>query len=222
MRRIYVVLFAFALAVTVGSMTALAQTSVSLSANSTNTVTITPLASPCSDCSLSVTFSVPFSSGNSAAGHGALYGQDGYYSLSGTVTLTWNGTYYSAASTPINFSIYTNSNGTGPDLLSGTLTLVDLQHVGGKGDTNIFSVGDMKITGGSWASSFPGNNGIATFYIALGTVNLGTLGSTLNTKLTTDNSLDPVPEPASIMLFGSGLLALGAMLRRRSLATGAL
>ena len=111
------------------------------------------------------------------------------------------------------------STATGPDLLMGNLSLVDLVQAFSSGMTNTSALTDMTITGGSLNGNYPGNTGISQLTINLtGLGFLPGLGSAMATSLR-GATLDAVvvPEPISMLLFGSGLILFGIILRRRHL-----
>lgn len=219
MRRLMVVLAVLTLAVALGSMTASAQTGISLSTSSTSGITFMPAGS--GDLSMLVAV------GGSAAGLGALLGTTGFYSLTAAipVALTLGPSSplvfaaYTASST-LNFDITSGMGGTGTDLLKGTLALVSFAQVFSTGMTNTSGLVDITITGGTLQSFFLGNTGISQLTINL--AGLGFLPSLSGPKGTTLkggvlNAL-VVPEPKSMLLWGSGLVLFGIMLRRRLLA----
>jgi hypothetical protein len=215
MRRSWVVLSVLALALLFGSMPASAQTGISLSPSSTSAITFTSTGG--GDLSLAAGVF------GTAAGQGALLGNNGFYTLSGgpvALTLVNSfGTVFAdyTASGLLNFDITTKSGGMGSPLLTGTLSLVDLIQGGSTGLTNTSAVADVTITGGSLSSDYPKASGIAQLTINLaGLPFLPTLSGAMSTKLGT-SSIDPLPtpEPWSMLLYGSGLILIGFVLRRR-------
>jgi PEP-CTERM motif len=226
MRKLSIVFFVFVLGVTLGAMTASAQTGIALSTSSTSGISFTSTGSG----NLSMGAAVF----GSAAGLGALLGDSGFYSLmSGApIALTLGPSLspifadYTASGT-LNFDITTLPGGAGSTLLKGTLTLVDLVQAFSTGMTNTSAILNLTITGGSLASSYSGNTGIGQL-----TINLAGLGflpslSSGSAKLGSA-TLDalPTPEPRSMLLFGTGLVLFGIVLRRRlssntSVAVGA-
>jgi hypothetical protein len=214
-RKSIIVLFVLTVAVMFASMTATAQTGIALSTSSTSGVSFTGTGSG----NLSMVTGVS----GTAAGLGALLGTTGYYVVTGPVMLTL-GTHFT---TPLDFADYTGS-GTldfsigstpgGTNLLDGTLSLLDLVQVSSTGMTNVGKVTDITITGGSLAGDFPGATGISQLTLNLGGLFLPSLGmgSTAAEKLG-GATLDALttPEPRSMLLFGSGLVLFGMILRRR-------
>jgi hypothetical protein len=164
----------------------------------------------------------------SAAGLGGLLGSTGFYSLSGApIALTLGPSFspvfaeYTASGT-LNFEITSKPGGLGTDLLSGTLTLVDLIQAATTGMTNTSGVADMTITGGSLKGDYPGLTGISQLNINLAGLGfLPSLSGAHSTKLNgaTLNAL-PTPEPWSMLLYGSGLVLIGFVLRRRLAPVG--
>jgi hypothetical protein len=158
-----------------------------------------------------------------AAGLGGLLGTTGYYTVIGSVPLTL-GTNFTS---PFDFADYTGS-GTldfsigstpgGTNLLDGTLSLLDFVQVSSTGMTNVTKATDITITSGSLAGDFPGSAGISQLTLNLGGLFLPSLGmgTTVAEKLA-GGTLDALttPEPRSMLLFGSGLVLFGIILRRR-------
>jgi len=215
MRRPWVVLSVLALGVMFGSMPANAQTGIALSTSSTSGITFMSTGGG----NLSLAAAVF----GSAAGLGGLLGQTGFYTLSGApIKLTLGPSFspvfaeYTASGT-LNFDITSMPGGLGTDLLSGTLKLVDLIQGATTGMTNTSGVADMTITGGSLEGDYPGLTGISQLNINLkGLGFLPTLSGAASTKLN-GATLDalPTPEPWSMLLYGSGLVLIGFVLRRR-------
>jgi hypothetical protein len=214
-RKLSVVLFILVLAVTFGSMNASAQTGIALSTSSTSGITFTP------ECGKNLSLKTDVS--GSAAGLGGLLGTFGFYALSGTpVVLTLGSSLsplfadYSASGT-LNFEITSKPGGMGTDLLMGTLTMVDLVQIASSGVTNTSVGADMTITGGSLIGDYPGKTGVSQLTINLAGLGfLPNLSASMATKLggATLDAL-PTPEPWSMLLYGSGLLVIGFVLRRR-------
>jgi hypothetical protein len=214
-RKLSVVLFVLVLAVTFGSMNASAQTGIALSTSSTSGITFTP------ECGGNLSLKTDVS--GSAAGLGGLLGTFGFYALSGApVVLTLGSSLsplfadYSASGT-LNFEITSKAGGMGTDLLMGTLTMVDLVQIASSGVTNTSVGADMTITGGSLIGDYPGKTGVSQLTINLAGLGfLPNLSAAMATKLggATLDAL-PTPEPWSMLLYGSGLLVIGFVLRRR-------
>ena len=215
MKKTWLVLSVLALAVTFGSMTASAQTGIALSTSSTSGITFMSTGGG----NLSLAAGVF----GSAAGLGGLLGSTGFYSLSGApIALTLGPSLspvfaeYTASGT-LNFEITSMPGGLGTNLLSGTLKLVDLIQAATTGMTNTSSVADMTITSGSLKGDYPGLTGISKLTINLAGLGfLPSLSGAKSTKLS-GATLDalPTPEPWSMLLYGSGLVLIGLVLRRR-------
>lgn len=220
MRRPWVVLSVLALGVIFGSMPANAQTGIALSTSSTSGITFMSTGGG----NLSLAAAVF----GSAAGLGGLLGQNGFYTLSGApIALTLGPSLspvfaeYTASGT-LNFEITSMPGGLGTDLLSGTLKLVDLIQAATTGMTNTSGVADMTITGGSLKGDYPGLTGISQLNINLAGLGfLPSFSGAHSTKLNgaTLNAL-PTPEPWSMLLYGSGLVLIGFVLRRRLAPVG--
>jgi hypothetical protein len=215
MRKLLLVLSVMVLTGTLGSMSANAQTGIALSTSSTSGITFMSTGGG----NLSMAAGVF----GSAAGLGGLLGTTGFYTLSGAPIALTLGPSFSpifadyTASGILNFEITSMPGGLGTDLLKGTLTLVDLVQVSSTGMTNTSGVADMTITGGTLGSSYPGSSGISKLTINLAGLGfLPNLTSAMSTKLGSA-TLDalPTPEPWSMLLYGSGLVLIGFVLRRR-------
>jgi hypothetical protein len=196
-------------------MTTNAQTGIALSTSSTSGITFMSTGGG----NLSMAAGVF----GSAAGLGGLLGSTGFYTLSGApIALTLGPSLspifadYTASGT-LNFEITSKPGGLGTPLLLGTLTLVDLVQITTTGTTNTSGVADLTLTGGSLESAYPGKTGIAQLTINLAGLGfLPTLTGAKSTKLggATLDAL-PTPEPWSMLLYGSGLVLIGFVLRRR-------
>lgn len=214
-RKLNIVLLVLALGVTIGSMTASAQTGIALSTSSTSGITFTPTGGG----NLSMAAGVF----GSAAGLGGLLGTTGFYSLSGAPVVLTLGPHLSpffadySASGTLSFMITSMPGGMGTDLLKGTLSLVDFVQALSTGMTNTSAVADMTITGGTLMGDYPGSTGVSQLTINL--AGLGFLPNLMGAKATNlkGATLDalPTPEPWSMLLYGSGLVLFGIILRRR-------
>jgi hypothetical protein len=215
MRKLGLILFVLTFVATLGSVSTQAQTGIALSTSSTSGISFTSTGGG--------NLSMGAAIFGSAAGLGSLLGDTGYYSLmSGSpIALTLGSSLspvfadYSASGT-LNFIVTSMKGGGGTTLLTGTLTLVDLVQAINSGMTNTSEVLNLNITGGTLASAYAGNTGIGNL-----TINLSGLGflpslSSGSAKLS-GATLDalPTPEPWSMLLFGSGLVLFGFVLRRR-------
>jgi hypothetical protein len=220
MKKTWLVLSVLALTVTFGSMTARAQTGIALSTSSTAGITFTPTGG--GDLSMAAAVF------GSAAGLGGLLGQTGFYTMSGAPIILTLGPSFSpifadyTASGTLNFMITSLGGGMGTDLLTGSLSLIDLVQVTSTGMTDTSAVLNLVISGGTLQSSYPGNTGISRLTINLGSLDflpdLKTAGATKLGGATLDAL--PTPEPGSMLLYGSGLLLIGIILRRRLAVPG--
>jgi hypothetical protein len=220
MRKTWLVLSVLALTATFGSMTARAQTAISLNTSTTKgiTFTSTTMGNLMMGAALFGT----------AAGQGGLLGTTGFYSLNtpSPVTLTLGPSFspffadYTASGT-LNFDI-TSMNGGGTDLLKGTLSLVDLVQITSSGFTDTSVLTNIILTGGTLESSFPGGGAIGQLTINLAGLGfLPSLSGAISTNLR-HGSIEALatPEPWSMLLYGSGLVLIGFVLRRRLAPVG--
>jgi len=221
MRRWLLILSALVVAVTLGSMTASAQTGIALGTSSTAGVTFMSTGGGNLTMGTAVF--------GTAAGLGSLLGNNGFYSLmSGSpITLALAnqfGTIFAdyTASGTLNFDITSKPGGAGTTLLTGTLTLVDLVQAVNTGMTNTSAALNLAITGGTLASSYSGNTGLGQLTINLSGLGfLPNLSGSVAAKLggATLDAL-PTPEPWTMLLFGTGLVLFGMVLRRRLPSAG--
>jgi hypothetical protein len=212
MRKLIIVLVVCALGVGFGSMTASAATS---------TVTLDP-SSP-----ITVTFgtggsSVSFApTSGAASGTGLFAGTLSYGLSAGTVPLTqvfssppFAG-YTATPETPITFVL----NSMGGPLLTGTIDLTNLTQLS---STVVSTVADLDITGGTICSHITCGDDLGSVVLNLAVPNAFLPTSDLSSTvlggtgiLGSFAAISATPEPSSILLFGTGLLAVGGILRRR-------
>jgi hypothetical protein len=194
-------------------VTAKAQTQILLGASTSGDVSFAPTGSG----NVNMQF---VSVQGAATGEGGLASISGTYSFTDAspsgvgltlVSSTPPSALYDATGT-IDFSITSGAN----LLLQGNMDLIDVDQVFSNLYTDSSVVGNVTITGGSDANLFltseAGTSGL--------TINLGggvflpTLSSSTTGSIS-NGFIDPTPEPASMLLFGTGLLAVAGILRRK-------
>lgn len=150
----------------------------------------------------------------------------GYYELDFsaaspiTITSTGGGNFSVAqnGNHPIAFQFNAAADMTGTNFLSGNLQLVSLQQTANTltGSFNENLVANLTNLTGSLASLFGPAGAIGRINIEFtSSVDLATLGAGGATAYISASDITPTPEPSSIALLGSGLLAVGGYLRRR-------
>jgi PEP-CTERM motif len=150
----------------------------------------------------------------------------GFYSLSFaaaspiTITSTGNGNFSVAqnGNNSIGFQFYSLANMTGTDFLTGNLQLLSMQQTANSqtGSFDEHLAANLTGLGGSLASFFSPAGGIARINVEFtSAVNLAMLSGGTATGYVSASDITPTPEPSSIALLGSGLLAIGGYLRRR-------
>jgi len=214
MKKLICGLAILTLALTLGSLAANAQSTVGLIYLGSSTVSFTP------DGGGKVTMTVGSTSGIDVGNH--LLSTATAFTLGpGTFTLMEVGTSntYKSLGT---ISLVLN----GGSLLTGVLDLVNFTQAGLTGTTNTSLLANLDITGGTYC---PSGGGTGTCGLGSGLVNLDfMLGSsnpialdpntgviTGGILVTPPRNLAITPEPGTMLLFGSGLFALGGILRRR-------
>lgn len=147
-----------------------------------------------------------------------------FTSTAGSLSLTQSGTagvYNVVDSDPNGISFCYGGSGPVCDgsLLTGKLDLLTIQQTAGTstGTFNTYSIANLTDLGGSLKGAM-GGAGIVTVKINFNSstdlnalfFSEGQISGTLN-----DGSITPTPEPSSMFLMGSGLIALGGFMRRR-------
>ncbi len=156
-----------------------------------------------------------------AFGTGAL-SSSGDYSISAaagnsiTLSSLGSGLWAVNQSSPLSFSYTSN----GSTLLTGNLELLTLSQLPGSqlGNFNSNFDANLVVTGGLLSSAFSPSGGALDITILYGSnANISTLVGTSNslTAVISAGELRPVPEPGTVLLFGSGLTMIGGLLRRR-------
>ena len=204
-----------AIGLMIGPASAAAQSQITLGGSTTSVIfqgtsSTSTLAVTLGGCSKAGACTI----GGQAFGTGSLTSGPAPYAITstlGTITLTLvnaaAGLWDFAQSSKIGFGY-----GPGGSLLTGTLQLVNLSQT--PGFNLAVANADLTVTGGSLASVLQA--GLIDVTIRFGCKTnlesmLGTNGH-LNGKISS-GELVPTPEPSSMLLLGSGLLAAGSMLR---------
>ena len=166
-------------------------------------------------------FTVTFNSGAFGKATDDLGGSSGVYEIQQMGTLVsgtpaGGGVYNLTQSGGLNngflYFTYGGVKGSG-SLLFGNLQLVNLTQAGSTGNFNDDLVVNLFILGGSLATKFVTNNGILqlTIHFPTGADLANILGGGGFNAVISDGTVVPVPEPASLLMLGSTLLAFGGL-----------
>jgi hypothetical protein len=190
-----------------------------INASAQTTVNINATAGAVTFTSSSVTFNASGTASSSDPG-----GTYNFTLTGGPVGLTAaGGGNYTPDSTTLNFTL-TGTGGT-VGTLTGTVTLVDLVQAGaggtgrGVGINTDFATNVTITSATGTMTEFLNNTGTLNLTLRLAGVGAISSIATTETASITSGSLTPNPEPASMVLFGSGLLALGAAMRKKKAVT---
>jgi hypothetical protein len=217
MRKFFISMGFVMLAAIVGSSSASAQSITTLGTASSTTVSFTTGVGTTGMAVLATTGNAGFSSGP------LLTAATSWSIAPGSLTFTPNfnfgaaGTY--TVSGTLNFTLKDASSAT---ILTGTLTFPDAElSIKSSGDLLTLNA-NLAITGGSICTANPAvcasgaENSVQLTVLLSGNHAMGRFGSG---NATIGNAANLVtPEPTSMLLFGTGLLAFGGILRRKLLA----
>jgi hypothetical protein len=140
------------------------------------------------------------------------------FSFNGALTLTpGTGGAYAVSGPLVDFTLFASLS----DWLTGTLNLLSFSQVNEAGIFNSTATANLLITGSSgfFASLLGGAGGEAKVINVILDIpddlaSLG-LGDSADDATFSTAEVVPVPEPGSMLLLGSGLFALGGLLRRK-------
>jgi hypothetical protein len=214
MRKLMISTAVLALALMFCSVAAHAQTDIALGVNTSGAITFSPTGAG------NVSMSVGSGIGGTFAGQGALAGTNGTFSISGgpaALTLVGEAPPVVAAYTATGtFNISLTSGVTNE--LTGTFTLINLAQFDNSGITDTKLIADANFTSGDLTlAGQPFANGLGKVQLVLDLTGAGFLPDLTSSAIATlqPSSIAPTPEPASLILLGTGMLMAGLFLRRR-------
>lgn len=215
-----------------GSGTAKAQTSIGLNGTGSGSITFTGAGAGTGGSNLTMTIvgscflSASTCISGAASGSGGLLSSGTFFVSGGPLTLTSLSTRsWQVSGGTLSFAYNTLSNGSGTNLLSGTLNLVNMTQQNSPFATSEFNTALVaNLTGltGTLSGVFTAAGGITNITINIsGPTDLSGLGNgvPLTGNSINHGSVVPTPEPGTLVLLGSGLVAVGGFLRRRGRQT---
>ena len=226
MSRVKLSLIMVSVLLTLGSGIASAQTSIGLIGTSSGSITFTATGAGTGGSNLSMSIvgscflSLSTCISGSASGAGALLPSGFFFISGGPLTLTSLSTRsWQVSGGTLTFAYNTMANGSGTNLLRGTLDLVNMTQQGSPFATAEFNTALVaNLTGltGTLSGVFTAAGAIANITIDIsGPVDLSGLSTSATGNTIDHGSIRTTPEPGTLALVGSGLLALGGLLRRQ-------
>jgi hypothetical protein len=170
----------------------------------------------------STTVSLTACNGGTCKGIASGSGGFAFIGTSVPYRLTSHGTLTVTKTSPTTFNVtgpaMTFMLGAGGSLLTGDLSLLNLLQAGKSGTFNYTGSANLALTSGSLMSHFTSAGGILDLTLKFKSKKqLSSIFGTSNSLIgrISTGELVPTPEPSSMLLFGSGLLALVGVLRSR-------
>jgi PEP-CTERM motif len=208
MKRLFLTLAVLAVALTLGSMTASAQTQITLGPTGSGTIAFVG-----SSGNVSITLGSCSGGTCTLNGSSATLGGTDSYTLVQTGAIAVSSSGIVTQSHPISF-FYTDGHG---GTLTGSLQLVNFIQAGSLGNFNDNLVANLTGLGGTLAPTFGSSaqNDITIRINSGGSVfNLFSANGTVKAQISS-GEVFATPEPSTMFLSGLGLVALGALIRRR-------